>query len=359
MTRPRLGFLGTGWIGRHRMEAIQQSGWGDVAAIADPGAEALAAARAVAPDAEVADGLDALLELDLDGLVIATPSAMHAEQAVRALERGVAVFCQKPLARTAAESARVVDAARAADRLLGVDLSYRYTRGMRALRDLVAGGALGDVYAVDLVFHNAYGPDKAWFRDPRLAGGGCVIDLGIHLVDLALWTLGWPRVAGTQASLFAGGRPLVDPAAQVEDHALATFQLAGGAAPAGATARLACSWHLSAGQDAVIEASFYGTRGGAAFRNVGGSFYDFEALHFQGTRRDVLAEPPDAWGGRAAVDWAHRLAEGARFDPEVERIAEVAAALDGVYAAAGAAGAAASPDARAEPGREYAASAAR
>ncbi|HZF68515.1 MAG TPA: Gfo/Idh/MocA family oxidoreductase [Gemmatirosa sp.] len=327
--RPRLGFLGTGWIGRDRLEAIHQSGWGEVAAVADASAEATDAARAIAPDAEVADGLDALLDLDLDGLVIATPSAMHAEQSVRALERGVAVFCQKPLARTAAESQRVVEAARAADRLLGVDLSYRFTRGMRAVRELVAAGELGDVYAVELVFHNAYGPDKAWFRDPGLAGGGCVIDLGIHLVDLALWTLGWPGVEEVASSLYAQGRPLLDPATAVEDHALATLRLSGGA-----TARLACSWHLSAGQDAVIEASFYGTRGGAAFRNVGGSFYDFEALRFQGTRRDVLAEPPDAWGGRAAVDWARRLGEGARFDAEVERIVDVAAALDAIYDAA-------------------------
>src|SRR5690606_4635728 len=88
----------------------------------------------------------------------------------------------------------VIEAARSADRLLGVDFSYRFTEAMQAVRSLVEGGALGRVYAVDLVFHNAYGPDKPWFYDPRLAGGGCVMDLGIHLVDLALWTLGFPVV---------------------------------------------------------------------------------------------------------------------------------------------------------------------
>ncbi|MFY0581591.1 Gfo/Idh/MocA family protein [Cystobacter fuscus] len=126
------------------------------------------------------DSLEALLDLGLDGVVIATPSAFHAEQSVRALERGVAVFCQKPLGRTQEEVRRVVDAARAADRLLGVDLSYRFTTGMRRLRECIQSGALGDIHAVNLVFHNAYGPDKAWFYDPRLSGGGCVMDLGIH-----------------------------------------------------------------------------------------------------------------------------------------------------------------------------------
>jgi predicted dehydrogenase len=101
--------------------------------------------------------------------VIATPSALHAEQAIAALDRGLAVFCQKPLGRDASETRAVVEAARRADRLLGVDLSYRYTRAAAALRDEVRSGALGEVYAVDLVFHNAYGPDKPWFYDRRLA----------------------------------------------------------------------------------------------------------------------------------------------------------------------------------------------
>ena len=83
----------------------------------------------------------------------------------------------------------MVDAARRAGRRLGVDYSYRFTDGMRALREMVARGELGRVFAVDAVFHNAYGPDKAWCRDPRLAGGGALMDLGVHLVDLALWVL--------------------------------------------------------------------------------------------------------------------------------------------------------------------------
>ncbi len=64
---------------------------------------------------------------------------------------------------------------------------------------------------------------------------------------------------------------------------------------------------------------------------MNGSFYDFTADVFHGTSRQRLAEPPDAWGGRAAVDWAMRLAEGQRFDPECERWVVVADALDRIY----------------------------
>jgi predicted dehydrogenase len=309
------------------MEAMLATGAIEAAAIADPSEEMAEAAAGLAPAAERVDDLEALLGLGLDGLVVATPSALHAEQAIAALQRGVAVFCQKPLGRTAGEVRAVVDAARAADRLLAVDLSYRFTEGMARIRDLVRAGALGQVFAADLTLHNAYGPDKAWFYDPALSGGGCVMDLGVHLADLALWTLDFPQVERVSAQLLSAGAPLAGAGDRVEDYAVATLELAGGA-----VVRLACSWRLQAGCDAEIAAQFYGTEGGAALRNVAGSFYDFTAERFRGTARETLAAPPDAWGGRAAADWAQRLAAGEGFDASVERLVDVAEVLDRIYA---------------------------
>ncbi|MBO9624638.1 MAG: Gfo/Idh/MocA family oxidoreductase [Sphingomonas sp.] len=325
MSRPRVGFLGTGWIGRHRMEAIVETGAVEVVGIADPSLEMAEEARKLAPDAALVEDIEGLLDLSLDGLVIATPSALHAEQSIQALERGVAVFCQKPLGRTAAEARAVVDAARAADRLLAVDFCYRHQRGTERVAELVRSGALGRVFAADLVFHNAYGPDKPWFYDPALSGGGCVMDLGVHLVDLALWMSGFPEVVEVRSQLFAGGEPLTG-TDRVEDYAVAQIALAGGI-----SVRLTCSWRLHAGQDAVIAAEFYGTLGGAAQRNVGGSFYDFEAQRFAGTARETIASPPDAWGGRAAADWARRLAAGERFDAQAEGLVRVAEVIDRIY----------------------------
>jgi predicted dehydrogenase len=326
LTRPRLGFLGVGWIGRHRMQAIHDDGAAEIMAIADALPQACDAALEVAPGATTVPSMEAMLELPLDGIVIATPSALHAQQSIAALERGVAVFCQKPLARTADECQAVVEAARRADRLLGVDLSYRHTDAMRAIRQLVVDGGIGHVYAVDLVFHNAYGPDKAWFRDPRLSGGGCVMDLGVHLVDLALWVLDFPALHGATARLYAGGRPLAHAPDQVEDYAEARVDLDGGV-----TVRLACSWNLSAGRDAVIEARFHGTQGGAAMRNLDGSFYDFVAEQYDGRTVHQLSQPGDAWGGRAAVQWSRQLAHDGRFDPSAQRLVDVSRALDLIY----------------------------
>jgi predicted dehydrogenase len=326
VTRPsRVGFLGVGWIGRQRMEALSEAGAVEVAGVADASEVMLDQALALAPGAAAAQGLDELLDLELDGLVIATPSALHAGQAIAALERGVAVFCQKPLGRGQNEVAAVVEAARRADRLLSVDLSYRHVEAMRRVREVVRSGDIGRVFHVDLTFHNAYGPDKPWFYDPALAGGGCVMDLGTHLVDLALWGLDNPAVESVSSSLMSGGRPLTQEV--VEDFAIATLTLADGT-----VVRLACSWRLSAGQDAVISAAFYGTEGGAIFSNVGGSFYDFVGERTRGQNRERLISPPDAWGGRAAVTWARQLADGGRFDPEAEKLVTLAATLDRIYA---------------------------
>lgn len=333
LRRPRLGFAGVGWIGRHRLEAVHLSGAGHVLAIADPIEHEREAAGWLVPAARQCTSLGLLLEeaaaLELDGIVIATPSALHAEQTRAALSQGLAVFCQKPLGRTAVETRAVVDAARAADRLLEVDLSYRYTAAMQQIRALIAAGAIGDIYAVDLTFHNAYGPDKPWFYNRALSGGGCVMDLGVHLVDLALWTLGFPEVTGVHSRLMAGGALLKGCGEAVEDYAAVQLELS-----SGTVVQMRCSWRLPAGRDAIIEAAFYGTRGGAAMRNVNGSFYDFVAEHYTGTSTaTVLAEPPDAWGGRAVVAWARKLAVGTHFDQQADALVSVAKVLDRIYAA--------------------------
>jgi predicted dehydrogenase len=323
---PRLGFLGVGWIGWARLQAIADSGLAYVVAVAD--VDAGAAQEAADSVGAVAVDPAGVLRNDpgLDGLVIATPSALHADQAVAALANGMAVFCQKPLGRTAQECEAVVDAAASSDRLLGVDLSYRFVEGVQRMREVVAGGGIGRPFAAELVFHNAYGPDKAWFLDPAQAGGGCVIDLGTHLIDLGLWMVDRREVEQVTSRLFRSGHPFDPGAGEVEDYGLVRVDLAGGT-----TFNLACSWFLPAGQDAVISATFYGTEGGVALYNLDGSFYDFCAERFRGTSREVLASPPDPWGGRAAVDWVRRLGEGSGFDPEVRGVTDVARVVDQVY----------------------------
>ncbi|ETX29013.1 Gfo/Idh/MocA family protein [Roseivivax isoporae] len=327
--RPRLGFAGLGWIGRMRLAALAETDAAEIAALCEPDPESRAAAAAIAPGAATCATLEEMAAGDLDGIVIATPSALHAAQSIAVLEAGKAVFCQKPLARDAAETSRVIDAARRADRCIGVDFSYRYAAAFGAVRTLVSEGALGRVHAVDLTFHNAYGPDKAWYRQAELAGGGCLMDLGTHLVDYGLTLLGDAPLRCRAAHLSAGGRKAAPGA--VEDFAAAML-----ATDDDRLVRLACSWTLPAGREAVIAAEVYGDRGGAALRNVEGSFFDFVADRFDGTRSERIAEPPDPWGGRALAAWARVVGRDPRFDPAACHAVQVAETLDAIYAAASA-----------------------
>jgi predicted dehydrogenase len=326
--RPSLGFVGVGWIGRNRMEAIALDERVEVTGVVEPAEDLALQALEISPAAEWFPNYEALLDARPDGIVIATPSALHADQALQAVERGIAVFCQKPLGRTAHETRRVVDAARRADVLLGVDLSYRHTAALREVRRTVASGELGSIFAAELVFHNAWGPDKPWFYDPGLSGGGCVIDLGIHLVDILDWVLAPERIVEVQSRLYAAGERLEpsETAAKVEDFA--SVQLT---TSEGVSVRLACSWNLHAGRDAVIEASFYGTAGGITMTNLNGSFYELCVDRHDRTRCTRIVSPPDEWSGRAAVAWARDLADGRRFDAGVESAVRVAETIDRIY----------------------------
>lgn len=328
--RPRLGFVGLGWIGRMRLGAVAgPEGPAEAVALCDPSAPCLEDAAKTHPGLPCFDDFQALLdragELRLDGVVIATPNSLHAPQTLAALDRGLAVFCQKPLALSAAEAREMVEAARRADRLLGVDYSYRFTDGAQALRGLARRGDLGRIFSLETVFHNAYGPDKSWCWDRNLAGGGALMDLGVHLVDLAFWLLDDPEVREVAGGAFRGGAPLAG--GEVDDFAHARIELA-----SGAVVTLAVSWNAHAGRDCVIRAAALGTGGGAEFRNVDGSFYDFELARFAGRSTEVPVRESRDWLGRAIVDWAERLGRSHRHDPEIGRSVRVSEVIDAIYA---------------------------
>ena len=323
-----LGFIGVGWIGRNRMEAILDNTSANAAVVAEPSSANAEEAKKSAKNAIFHKSAeDIFSEENLDGIVIATPSAMHAEQSIRALSSGKAVFCQKPLGRTAAEVQDVVAASKKADKLLAVDLSYRYTKAFRAIYDLIQNGEIGKIYAVDLVFHNAYGPDKEWFFDIERSGGGCVMDLGIHLVDMSLWALNFPEINEVKSHLFHKGKKLTSFEEHVEDFASVSMT-----SKEDTVINLECSWHISAGKDAVIEAKFYGTEGGAAFKNINGSFYDFTAEKYNGTQTETLVTPPDEWSGRAGVVWVENMLSNKGFDNKsAEEFIKTAEIIDRIY----------------------------
>ncbi len=324
-SRPRVVFLGVGWIGLQRLRSLVDAQRVQVTGFCDPSPEARERTLALVPHARACDSYDELLALRPDGVVIATPSGLHVPHCLRALQQGMAVFCQKPLACSHADTHAVVAAAHQADRLLRVDYCYRQVNALQALRDSVRAGDIGRVYAAELVFHNAYGPNQAWAQQQALAGGGCLVDLGVHLIDAAFWIFGAQPIAAVTSRLYTQGRLLDLPSPQVEDFASCELHLADGL-----NLSLRCSWRSSFGTHARIGVRLFGEQGGLSFENLDGSFFDFACHRFHGPSSEQLAGPPDDWGGRAVLSWANELAESPRFRP-VDDLLPVAEALDALY----------------------------
>lgn len=323
--KPKIGFLGLGWIGKNRLEAIRKSGLTDVVALCDPFVNETDA-YCKANSFKNSGIYENLLDEDLDGIVIATPSALHKEHAMKAMQRGMSVFCQKPLACNLEQTKALVDLAREKDLLLMADMSYRYTEALMNIKKRIDAGELGDVFAAHLTFHNAYGPDKSWYYDPALSGGGCVMDLGVHLIDALFWMFPALSVRKLSSRLLSKGIPIKNPAKETEDYSMVHIDFT-----SGFSAQVNCSWNLSAGRDAVIELQFYGTKGGASFSNINGYFYDFKAELFKGTKSQILSAPPDDWGGKAAIHWATLLAEEKKYKDNTADYLKTAETLDLIY----------------------------
>jgi len=220
---------------------------------------------------------------DLDLISICTPNALHAPIAIAALDGGRHVICEKPLARTAAEASAMVAAARRADRVLHTVFNHRARGDVLTLKRHIDAGGLGHVYHAKASWMRRMGIPSlgSWFTNKELAGGGPLIDLGVHILDLSLHLMGEPvavTVSGaTYAELGPRGRGdragLADPNAadkmnigsayEVEDLATAFVRFADGA-----TLALEASWAVygSAGDDFGV--TLFGTEGGAELKVV-------------------------------------------------------------------------------------------
>jgi predicted dehydrogenase len=214
---------------------------------------------------------------DLDAISIGVPNYLHAPIALAAFERGMHVLCEKPLARNGAEAEQMVRAATQANRVLKVVFNRRARSDMQVLKRYIDEGNMGTIYYTKASWMRRYGiPGRdSWFINKEMAGGGPLIDLGVHVLDMALYLLGEPRVLTVSASTFSelGVRAAsrgktqtsqkysVGSTFEVEDLATAFLRLSGGA-----TLLLESSWvtHSNAGDDFGVVC--YGTESGAEIK---------------------------------------------------------------------------------------------
>jgi predicted dehydrogenase len=293
--RLRCAVVGLG-MGRHHARGFQSHPRAEVVALCD-----------VSPDAcrEVADTLnvpatytdyrDMLANEKPDVVSIATPNRFHAAIALDALRAGAHVLCEKPMAMNAAEGRRMVAAARRARRRLMINFSYRFTEQAWALKQQVDSGLLGDIYFGRTVWHRRRGMPGfgGWFGTKALSGGGPLIDLGVHRLDLALWLMGYPRptwVLGNTWNPIASARAKAQGKTfDVEDLAAAMIRFENGAC-----LEIEASWAANIRERELMETRLLGTRAGLVQRNVAEG-YQFEAevyLEREGSQFDMALHPP-------------------------------------------------------------------
>ena len=173
-----------------------------VAAVADsdrPKADTLAN-RFEVP--KVLSDQELILDEDIEAAVICAPNYLHEQLAIAALEAGKHVLVERPLALTPEGVRRVLDAAEAAGRCIAVGMNHRFRPDAGALASFVAGGELGDIYAVRASSLTRTTPSvrSTWRQEPE-QGGGALMDLGVQILDLAFWLVGYPAITRVSAVL--------------------------------------------------------------------------------------------------------------------------------------------------------------
>ena len=298
-TKPvRVGVIGLGGIGAAHLKAYAQIPDAQVVAGAEP---ALERGREIAKTYEIPDlyaGYEELLARDdIDAVNICVPNFLHAPIGLAALRAGKHVLCEKPLALNGDEAQTMVDAAKAANRVLQVAFNHRRRGDAQVLKRHIDEGGLGRIYYAKAYWMRRSGIPGlgSWFTSKQRAGGGPLIDLGVHMLDLAMYLLGEPEVRTVSASTYAelgprgrGGhqswvKSAGDNTFEVEDLATAFIRLQGGV-----TLLLEASWatHSSAGDDFGVV--LYGTEGGAEI--------DVKNYGWEGTLsifKDVGGRPAD------------------------------------------------------------------
>lgn len=186
----RVTIVGCGLIGRKRARAMPG---GRLVACADAVAARASELAATVPGARAfADWREMLAQAECDAVVVATPHNALAEITAAAVEHGRHVLVEKPAARFPEEIAPVEAAAQARGVTVRVGFNHRCHRALRKAHELVAAGVLGELLFLRARYGHGgrIGYDREWRADPKLSGGGELIDQGAHLVDLARWFLG-------------------------------------------------------------------------------------------------------------------------------------------------------------------------
>jgi predicted dehydrogenase len=282
MKKLRMGVIGVG-MGSGHIAGYQKDGRAEVAAVCDinePRLKAAAERLHIPADRLYLDAAEMFAKADLDGVSIAVPNKFHAPLTLAAIKAGCHVLCEKPMAMTVKEAQTMLAAAKKARKNLMINFSYRFLDMSQALKQQVESGAIGDIYFGRTVWHRRRGIPGfgGWFTNKELAGGGPLIDLGVHRVDLALWLMDYPEPVAVSGSCYnVIAKELAKRARKtytVEDLACGLVKFANGA-----TLIVEASWAVNNALEEEMITTLYGTKGGLVQRNKNGAYEWHAELH--------------------------------------------------------------------------------
>ncbi|WP_049855745.1 Gfo/Idh/MocA family protein [Trabulsiella odontotermitis] len=203
-----------------------------------------------------------------DIVSVCSPNRFHFEHVMAALAAGCHVMCEKPPAMTPQQAEQMRNAARKAGKVLAYDFHHRFSHDAQLLRDAVQNGVFGEIYVTTAQALRRCGvPGWGVFTNKALQGGGPLIDIGIHMLDAAMYVLGFPAVKRVTAHSFQklGNRKNRgqfgewDPATfTVEDALFGTLEFCNGG-----ILRLETSFALNIREQSVLNVSFCGEKAGA------------------------------------------------------------------------------------------------
>lgn len=225
----KAGVIGCGSVAQHlHMPGYLRTPGIELVAACDPEPARHREARKIKPDLRVYGDYRKMLAAEqLDVVSVASPNKFHAEHAIAALEHGAHVLLEKPAALSMKEIAAIRRAVKRSGRQLIVGFSQRFNRGNRRMNELVRKGAVGEPYMIRIRFaHSGPYPGWAkdpWFYSPTKAGGGAMLDMGIHAIDQAHWHIGPVRSVQARAATLRKN-------IQVDDNALLLLEFANGKA---------------------------------------------------------------------------------------------------------------------------------
>lgn len=295
MKKLRVGVIGLG-IGRNHLRGYREHPHAEVVAAADLDPQRREEARSTySVPLLYADAHEMLATADLDVVSICVPNSMHHDLTIDALEAGCHVLCEKPMAMNSIQAKNMLATANRLCRRLMINFSFRFNAQAVALKRRVESGMLGRVYFARSTWHRRRGVPGfgGWFGQKQYSGGGPLIDLGVHRLDLALWLMDYPEpewvLANTWNALTRDVAEREGKSFDVEDFATAMIRFRDGA-----MLELEASWASNIKENELMVTRLFGTHGGLVHRNQNEG-YEFHAEMFlerEGSQFDMQLHEP-------------------------------------------------------------------